>query len=241
MVKATLLSQIRDRLGDPYQVDQGPQPFCGPAAIVFELVRKRPWRYVQYCHELYETGGFQGFSKRVGTSSKLRNSRKPAAIADVDWMLMAAMRESENWLFDVDVSGGLIANGVTTPWEMKIWAGNVLGAWDVSYTSTYFWGEADALRVARDRVSAGGVGFLLIHSAMLPGRPEPWISYPEHWVALLGNVSIRDSDWYWTWWGPRYREAHFWFDVYSWGGRHSVDIGEGGFEDYFWGTVTGQM
>jgi hypothetical protein len=87
----------------------------------------------------------------------------------------------------------------------------------------------------------GGVAFLMIHAAML-GKPDPFLSHPNHWVSFLGNLVIDDGIWY------QYESGNIKFNCYSWGltkneqvGAFAVDVGEGAFEDYFWGVVTGKM
>jgi hypothetical protein len=56
---------MRIRLNDPFQVNQGGEPFCEPVSILFELVRKQSLKYVQICGSLFEIGGFQGQTIRI--------------------------------------------------------------------------------------------------------------------------------------------------------------------------------
>jgi len=73
----------------------------------------------------------------------------------------------------------------------------------------------------------------MIHTAML-GRPDPLIGHPNHWVTLTGGVKINEGVWY------RWDSGHVEFDCYSWGDIFHVSLGEGAFEDYMWGVVTGE-
>jgi hypothetical protein len=236
--KATILSEIQARVKPstptqgPFLVNQGPQPLCGPAAVVFELVRKRPDRYIRYCRDLFETGAFDGDSERVEATTHLLRSRVPKNMSQVDWMLMATLRDSENWFFDVDADGGLIANGISTPWEMKGWADNVLGCHSVEYISTFLWGEEDAIREADQIVASGGVAFLMIHSALV-GNDDPFVSYPDHWIGLLGSLSITEDS--------EDDTDYLQFNIYSWGRKIQVYVDEDRFEDYFFGVVAGRL
>jgi hypothetical protein len=239
--KTALVTEIAQRLDNPFWVHQQSEPLCGPASIVFELVQKRPERYVSFCQALFEQGGFQGVNAWVGAEADLRQRPNPGTMAQVDWMLMATMRDAENLFFDVDSDSAFEAlAGMTLPGAMQGWARELLGCSAVEFTSTEVWGEQDALKEARDTVQRGGVAFLCINSLLLENRCSSWDFWPNHWVALRGNVSIQDGGWYWDW-GPRYREGHYRFDVYSWGRTLTVDVGEGCFEDYFFGVVTGDL
>ncbi len=84
--------------------------------------------------------------------------------------------------------------------------------------------------VVRNR---GGVAYLMIHTAILD-RPDPFIGYPNHWVSFLGNLVIDEGVW-WYW-----DSGNIKFNCYSWGGSEPVNKGEGPFEDYMWGVVTGK-
>jgi hypothetical protein len=247
IAKANLLEDIKKKIANPFLIQQKTTPFCGPAVIVFELVSRQPHKYVDICKELYETGQFKGRTKTVKPSQKLLKSKVRKGITVADWMVMGAMRDAENGLFPVEASSYSIV-GITTPWEIKGWTSEILGYNKVEYERTYIAGEFEAMKVAKKVREQGGVAFLMIHSAML-GHPEPLVSFPNHWVSFLGNLVIDDGS-LWSW-----DSGHIKFNCYSWGetrlpkGEHDdppdgvfpVNIGEGPFEDHFWGCVTGKM
>lgn len=231
--KVDLLADIRKRTEDPYLVNQDGTPLCGPAAIVFELVSRQPSRYVEICQELYETGQFRSRTKEVKPSDTLLHSISHPGLAVADWMVMATLRDTENALFPVEASSGQFVMGISTPWEMKGWTFEILGFDKVEYESTYTYGEFDAMRKAEGVRNRGGVALLMINSAMLGGS-APTIAIPEHWVSFLGDLSIDNGVWY------RWDSGHIHFKCYSWGSSKIVDLGEGPFEDYMWGGVTGE-
>jgi hypothetical protein len=82
-----VLAEMKIRLNDPFQVNQGQQPFCGPASILFELVRKQPLRYVQICRSLFETGSFKGKPDGIEALYRLRQSRGRLRMGQADWMI----------------------------------------------------------------------------------------------------------------------------------------------------------
>jgi hypothetical protein len=231
--KAGLIRDIRNVVADPFVIKQEGMPLCGPAAILFELAARHPERYVAICQELYETGKFQARTKEIRPSTTLRNSAVAAGLTSADWMLMATLRDVENALFPVEAGSGEFVMGFHTPWEMKGWTSELLGFDDVEYTSTYFYGEFDAMREAERARNAGGVAFLMINGAMC-GNDAPLVGYPDHWVSFLGGLKIDEGVWY------KHDSGHIWFDCYSWGDTKHIDLGEGPFEDYMWGVVTGK-
>ena len=230
--KQRLVTDIERTIDWPLSVSQDGVPLCGPAAVVYELVRKNPARYVEICQSLYENGYFQGREERVEPSETLRNSRKHSGMSPADWMLCASMRDVANEIFDVEESSGEFVMGLSTPWEMMGWTEDLLGYDNVDYESTYFYGEFKAMQKAHGAVQRGGVAFLMVHGDIVNSR-APSFGYPNHWVSYLGGLDIDEGVWY-IWDSGRIH-----FRCYSWGREMKVNISEGPFEDGFWGVVTG--
>ncbi|MEP0820127.1 MULTISPECIES: hypothetical protein [Trichocoleus] len=235
--KATVVAEMRSRITDPFQINQGGQPFCGPAAIAFELVRKQPVRYVEICRSLYEVGSFQSKTRRVEATSRLRQSQGRLRMGQADWMLLSTLRDSENLLFPVDPGAPDVMrnlSGMTKSWEMKGWVREILGYRDVKYDHTYLFGEFEALTEAADVIAAGGVAFALITAEGLLQNKKPLLPYPSHWVTLVGNIVIQKGQFL------QHDSGHFSCEIYSWAKKMKLDADEGPFEDYFWGVVLGR-
>ena len=233
--KQTIITEMRSRLSDPFQVNQGGQPFCGPASILFELVRKQPLRYVQICQSLFETGSFLAQSRPITASTNLRNSQGKLHLSQADWMVLATWRESENLIFPVEPdSPEIIRNlgGMTKSWEMKGWVKEVLAYREYKYLHTYLYGEFKALQTAAQIIADGGVAFALVTAEGLLQNKKPFLPYPNHWITILGNISLppATSD----------QVGNISFDVYSWGKKMHVDIERGALESYLWGLVLGK-
>lgn len=229
--KKTIAAEMRQRVQNPYSLNQRHQPFCGPAAILFELVRKQPVRYVDLCCRLFESGVVQGKTKRIETPATLRQSRQPVQMGEVDWMVLSTLRNAESLIFPVDPEApSFIRNlsGMSFSWEIKGWVQEILGYPQLIHTKTYKKGDLLALRDATNSVKLGGVAFPLITAQPLlttSSSTELPIPLPNHWVALLGNLQIQAG-----------RVA---FDVYSWGRKIRVDVPEDVFKKSFWGVVIG--
>ena len=234
--KKQVLADMRIRLNDPFQVNQGGEPFCGPVSILFELVRKQPLKYVQICRSLFETGGFQGQTMRIQGSKRLCQSRGRLRMSQADWMVLATLRESENLIFPVEADAPTIIRniaGMTKSWEMKGWAKEVLGFQKIKYWHTYIYGEVEALNETAAAIANGGVAFALITAAGLLNNKKVFLPYPTHWIPILGNISIQGGDWL------NKDRGRISLDVYSWGRKYHLDFDEEPFEDYFWGVVIG--
>ncbi len=229
--KSQIIAEMRSRIQSPFQVNQGGQPFCGPATVAFTLIKQNPLRYVEICRNLFEAGSFRTQSMRsISPSIPLRRSKGNLRMPQVDWMLLSALRESENLMFPVEPNAPEIIrniSGMTKPWEMIGWAREILGSRDVKCHYAYFGGDIPALRAADAAIQAGGFAFALITAEGMLGNKPPLIPYPSHWVALTGNMVIQDRD----------RVS---FDVYTWGKQMRVDLPKSSFEKYFWIAIAGR-
>lgn len=234
--KADIVQEMRLHLRNPYTVNQGAQPFCGPASVLFELVRRFPLRYVELCHSLYETGGFRAVSTFIQSSERLRQASKDIPrMGPADWMVLATLRESENLIFPVEPHApAIIRNlaGMTKSWEMLGWAREILGYDHADYLHTYVLRDLAALRKAQAVIDRGGVAFGLITDNALLGKTLPTVTIPNHWVALAGNINIEKGF-------GRHDSGQVSFDVFTWAKKVRIDVSEGVFEDGFWGVVLG--
>jgi hypothetical protein len=228
--KAGLIADLRATLADPItQVNQNQAQFCGPTAIVLELVERSPRRYVRLCRQLFETGSFTGRTKTVTASEGLRAATVGQGMSPVDWMLIATMRESENAIFPVDPDAGEVmggAQGFTTPWEMDGWAGEILLCDTTAISTTFVWGEFDAIRYAEQVRAGGGVAFVLVHSELFnPDQSSSIPPWPDHWIVYRGGLWEADG--------------RIDFDVYTWGSIRHVSVPADRFESCMFAVVTG--
>jgi len=235
--KTQIIAEMRSRIQDPFQVNQGGQPFCGPAAVTFTLSARQPLGYVEICRNLFETGSFRTQSMRsISPSMTLRQSKGNLRMPQVDWMVLAALRESENLIFPIEASAPAIVrniSGMTKSWEMAGWAREVLGGRDVKSHYAYFSGDLEALRAADEAIQAGGFAFALITAEGMLGKKLPLIPYPSHWVALLGNITIQEGS------SGNVNRDRVSFDVYTWGKKMRVDLAKNSFKNYFWAAIAG--
>ncbi len=240
--KQQIISDIRERINDPFQIQQGEQPLCGPAAVVFELIRKQPERYIDICQSLYEQGSFDGYTNRIVAAGRLCRSYGNLRMAQADWMLLATLRDCANVLVPVHPKAPtLIRNlsGITKPWEIDRWVRELLG-YSTKTHPTPLWNEFRALQEADNVIRAGGVALGLINSQGLLGYNSFLAArfhrlYPSHWVTILGNISIEPPTQV-----AKTKSARVKFDIYSWGRKIHVNTDAATMKDYFWGVTIGK-
>jgi hypothetical protein len=225
--KTEVLTGMIARLSDPFQVKQGQQPFCGPAVVLFELIRKHPVRYVQLCRGLFEAGTFRGRQRSIVASKRLRHCQGDLRIAQVDWLVLATLRDHTNWLVPVDPGSHRLLRdlaGITVPWDITGWLRNLLDYDEVRHYHTPICGEFGALQLAQQAIDRGGVAIALIDMGLLDYK-VPCFSYPNHWVSLLGNVQVGD------------RAC---FDCYSWGREIALKSSHRELKRHLWGVSVAQ-
>lgn len=176
--------------------NQKSKNFCGPAAIMYVLLQVDVDKFVGLMKDLFETGEFQPqktkkpCDKKFHAGSNLLQFAVPTDMNAVDWMFMATIRDDANLLFDYESNiGSMILDpvaGMTTPWEMVDWTGDLLGAksW---YYSTIAYGEEDGLKQADAIASGGGFTFIMCNPSLFSSD----INYvdaldlvPTHWVVF---------------------------------------------------------
>lgn len=241
--KSQIISDIRDRIRNPYQLQQGEQPFCGPAAVVFELIRKQPERYIRICQSLYEQGSFEGYSKKFVAAGRLCRSYGNLRMAQADWMILATLRDCANTIVPVHPKAPKLVReigGITKPWEISGWTRELLGYTHAKSHPTPIAGELRALQSATKTIESGGVAFALINSQGLLGHNSFLASrfhriYPNHWVTIVDSISIESPT-------KIAKNGHnrIKFDIYSWGRKIHVNTDTATIKDFFWGVTIGR-
>ncbi len=241
--KQQIINDLRDRLNNPYRIQQGEQPFCGPAAVVFELICKQPSRYIDICQNLYEHGSFQGYTKNFIAAGRLCRSYGNLRMAQADWMILATLRDCANKIVPVHPRAPKLIRelgGITKPWEISDWVRELLGYPQTQSHPTPISGEFRALQTANSIIADGGVVFALINSQGLLGNNSFLANsfhriYPNHWVTILGNISIQPSTKI-----TKHNHSRIEFDIYSWGRKIHVSTDAAAIKKFFWGVTVGK-
>jgi len=198
--KGAVIEAVSRRLENPARIQQASAPLCGPASIIFWLVVRRPYTYITMARSLFETGEYTDdvTSYRVVATDKHKSMEVGHDMDPVDWIVLVALRTTENTLLDVDQFGDLW--GVTTPGEMVGWTKKILSFANAQDTGMIVGDQSEALQRADKAVngdSAGdaaeGVASLLVDASIVQAT-DTVISLPNHWIAYVANLEITETE-----------------------------------------------
>lgn len=116
---------LRARVQTPSMINQASGGVCGPASVVYSLALNRPVDYVAAVTGLFDFGAATIKTWQLKPDRELLDKPCPPPnpkyppFEEVDWIILASIRDSENWFFDYhtdeDTSDG------TSDWELKRW------------------------------------------------------------------------------------------------------------------------
>jgi hypothetical protein len=199
---------LRMRLRDAANIDQGASRLCGPAAFVAGVLVNDPVEYVNFVTGLYSTGSASLRTLAIRAGSDVRRYNPAGRIAAADWIALASIRDSENWFFDYQSADDAFP-GITLPSELEAWFKKIGYQSVINKTSlTHDEGQAN-LRQA-DRLFGDGYWVcLLVNASVLYTDTQKNTSIvPDHWVVLRSRIRFG---------------APFYMEVLTWGqSRRSV-------------------
>jgi hypothetical protein len=120
------------RVANPGIIRQGYSSLCGPVALLFNVASDRPAAYAKFAIDLYEKGRAKIGRLEIKPGADMRNYLPPDFITDddgvvhsvnvhqADWLTMASIRDSENFLLDYDSVEDEVA-GITTAGGLAHW------------------------------------------------------------------------------------------------------------------------
>lgn len=124
--KAELISDLEARVNNPEKIDQASLNLCGPAAYCVLWAKHDPEGYAKAAMDLYKKGSYTYNGKTITANTDTFEQTPPAGMSKIDWMMLAAIRHSENlWYYDPKTDDGALA--FTTHWEMTAWISNIVG------------------------------------------------------------------------------------------------------------------
>lgn len=225
--RPTIASGLHARIDNPFLVDQGRAGVCAPASLVFQLAQASPAEYARAVIDLYERGQAQVSKWSLVPDKDLRYAVRPASIAEVDWIILASIRDSENWFFDfnsIDDRGGTPL-GEYAQWLRKA------GFQDVRRNQilTNLFNKESVLRESLDLYQKNYQMTWMICADMLesgiPSSPRP-----DHVVVLAGDFDP-----------PSDKSAPVSIPVFTWGEKTTIPrsggLKYGQFLDQFFGYV----
>lgn len=247
--RAATLLRLRALIGNPNLVHQHALNACGPAVFFRIWLARDPVAAARFACALLRHGSAQIGSlivtagwKLLGQNYGLLRAATDAAQADstpepADWMLLSALRDSENILFDYLGEPNTIgdrAAGVTLPGTLAGW---------LSATGLYS-GIADQTSILLPTdpkslfslipTSNMDVVIFLNHNAVapligpIPTGPAPaasFLSVPDHYVLMTGPFG--------QWTDPSWTKI----DCWTWGSIHAGWQGTALFSSNYFGEL----
>jgi hypothetical protein len=185
--RADVVKGFKERVDDPTKINQGNAGLCPSAAVVFSLAKDKPTEYVQLVVDLYESGKAKFGEWELKPCADLRTYTIAATdtVPAVDWIPLASIRDSENWLIDFQQTSdkGGAWGGEIAKWLKKAGYKEVIENWNYFFTKD----EAN-LTLANTYHSKDYNVLFLIHADILSDKTGMSFT-PNHWVVLNSSVN----------------------------------------------------
>jgi hypothetical protein len=125
-----------------------------------------------------------------------------------DWVMMASLRDSSNWFFDMEGVDDYVG-AATIPSTMVSWLETVGFSKVINQTNLWYAKDASNLIRASSYLTQEYRVFLFVNSAMVHSNTQTNLSLaPDHWIMLLTPVEV---------YGAGLMQQTVSFYAYSWG------------------------
>jgi len=213
------------RINEPKQISSAASQLCGAASVVYNLAQADPSAYAKLAIDLFEKGEGKVKSLTIKPTADLRKTALPGGNDPADWIVLASLRDSENWLFTyhgderwkIPYFGASLDDGkaIQMPHTVATWFKS-FGYSDVkSVTNLLFTKDWDDVRDA-DRLYRSGYKLSLFIGAnmLFTAKQGEASTVPDHWVGMASPIlsSTIHND----------PTATISADVYTWGGVRDV-------------------
>jgi hypothetical protein len=192
IARSSVAAGLRARIEDPSKIDQASSSLCSAASLLFTQASTDPVAYVTLVIDLYEKGTTELGKRKITPGSDLKNYAPPSTINVADWIPMASIRDSENWLLDYESVDDQVA-GITLPGKMVDWMKDVGYREVVDETNLVLTKGRDNLASAASLRNAAVANdsnawwvFLFVNAQVLYSATQDDRSViPNHWIVLL--------------------------------------------------------
>jgi hypothetical protein len=196
--------------------------------IVNALADTDPVQYAKFVRTVFTTAKVNG----TQVDDDLLKGQPSSGMEDVDWMILSAMRDTENAIFDYEGTEEEDFSAMTMPGEIAEWMEEILGCVDTTHYTSYSWGEIDNSKKVNSLLKAHGnkvIVSMLVNASRLQGKDDG-LDIPDHWIRLLAPITITDDT--------------VSFEAFTWGGSKKFsfkrDNSDGvDFEDVLFEFVVG--
>lgn len=186
------------RINDPKQISSAASQLCGAASVIYSLAQADPSAYAQLAIDLFEKGEGKVKSLTIKPSPDLRKTAVPGGNDPADWIVLASLRDSENWLFTYHGDGRWNIPFLGSADDAKaIQMPHTVAAWFTSFgysdvknvTNLLFTKDWDDVRDADKLYRSGYKVCLFISANMLYTSSQGDAStVPDHWIVMASPV-----------------------------------------------------
>jgi hypothetical protein len=197
--RADLADGLVARINNPQNVSSAASQLCGAASVIYNLAQKEPSAYARLAIDLFEKGQGKVNALTIKPSADLRKTPVPAGNDPADWIVLASLRDDENWLFTYhgDERWKIPFTDASLDEAKAIQMPHTVAAWFKSFgfsdvknvTNVLFTKGWDDVRDA-DKLYRGDYKVsLFINTNMLKtatqGEPS---GVPNHWVGMASPI-----------------------------------------------------
>lgn len=216
--------QLRQRVENPFLINQGTTGTCAPASLIFNLAKTDPENYVSVATSLFTYGLAVLRKWQLKPCHDLRIAPCPARVPQADWLVLASIRDSENWFFDFTSDKSALADGTNSASEIEKWM-KAAGFHDIHIDFEEFiigarGKKAKQLMSAIDLYNKDYQVLWRIDADILdsavPGKNStiPGLTNftsPDHIVSMAGECVM-----------PRNEDSQVSFPVFTWGKKTTI-------------------
>ncbi len=232
--RATVADQMRKRVDQPSLINQGQSGTCGPASIAFDLLSRDPALYVGAVASLFNWGYAIIGKWHLKPGVYLLHGAMPDDVPQADWILLASIRDSENWFFEYSAKTKISFRSGTSMSELVDWFE------ETGYTKI----ESDEIKTNWfDKTSNLNkslklydddyqVTWFICHNMLSSTIPDS--IDPDHFVVLAGRFTP-----------PASKSVQVRIPVFTWGRITTIPesggLTYGQFLDQYFGYVAGKL
>jgi hypothetical protein len=234
--RAEIAAGLKIRIDDPDKIKQTNTSLCGPADFARDVAEDKPVQYAQAVIDLYKTGSAHIETFIIKPGGDLKNYTPTAdkygnKINAADWILLASIRDTDNWWFDYE-SVDDDAAAMTLPHSKEKWLRSAGYGDIINETNLVFCKDLSNAAKASRLFQSGYKVALFINGNMMKAKDQNSASVtPDHWVALTSAISIKSINLTRPGTLVEDKSSKISFEVYSWGRRNPVPE-KGTFTDY---------
>lgn len=212
------------RVINPAIMQQSVLGVCGVAAALEADAERNAVDYAKLVRDVFSTGVIDGHP----LNKILLGNSPPSGMDEVDWMLMSAVQDSSNLVYEYHGDTSKVRQGESSMQEHWILE-HIDHCVDVENLSCQWWGEISETEEANKLLAAHGDDVLVVvscDSGMLANNGTGPIAHAhDHWVRLLAPVDLSND------------RAKF--SIFTWGQRMNIDWEQSRFKHWVFSYVVG--